>query len=119
MELGALKRDLERDVAGEVRFDAGSRAVYANDFSIYRHIPIGVVIPRDAADVEAAVGVCRPRGAPLLSRGAGTGPSGQTVNAAVVMDFSKVMRRIVEVDPADRRGGGGAGGRRGHPPERA
>src|SRR3954447_5448841 len=103
MELGALKRDLERQVRGEVRFDAGSRAVYANDFSIYRHIPIGVVIPGDAGDVEATVAVCRRHGAPLLSRGAGTGPSGQTVNAAVVMDFPKVMRRIVELDPKARR----------------
>ena len=59
MELGALKRDLERQVRGEVRFDAGSRAVYANDFSIYRHIPIGVVVPADAADVEATVAACR------------------------------------------------------------
>src|SRR3954452_3933872 len=103
MELGELKRGLERQVRGEVRFDAGSRAVYANDFSIYRHIPIGVVVPADAADVEATVAVCREHGAPLLSRGAGTGPSGQTVNAAVVMDFSKVMRRIVELDPDGRR----------------
>src|SRR3977135_108528 len=103
MELGALKRDLERQVRGEVRFDAGSRAVYANDFSIYRHIPIGVVVPQDAADVAATVGARRHHGAPLLSRGAGTGPSGQTVNAAVVMDFSKAMGRIVELDPEGRR----------------
>src|SRR3954463_5104441 len=103
MDLGELKRGVERQVRGEVRFDAGSRAVYANDFSIYRHIPIGVVVPGDAADVEAIVAVCREHGAPLLSRGAGTGPSGQTVNAAVVMDFSKAMRRIAEVDPEGRR----------------
>src|SRR3954462_12379988 len=109
MERGALKRDLERQVRGEVRFDAGSRAVYANDFSIYRHIPIGVVVPGDAADVEATVAVCREHGAPLLSRGAGTGPSGQTVNGAVVMDFSKVMRRIVELDPQGRRARGEPG----------
>src|SRR3954447_1968321 len=103
MDLGALKRDLERSVRGEVRFDAGSRAVYANDFSIYRHIPLGVVIPGDADDVEAAVAACRRHGAPILSRGSGTGPSGQTVNVAVVMDFSKAMRRIVELDPVTRR----------------
>ncbi len=103
MDLGALKRDLERNVRGEVRFDAGSRAVYANDFSIYRHIPLGVVIPSDDADVEAAVAACRRHGAPILSRGSGTGPSGQTVNVAVVMDFSKAMREIVELDPEARR----------------
>jgi FAD/FMN-containing dehydrogenase/Fe-S oxidoreductase len=103
MDLGALKRDLERNVRGEVRFDAGSRAVYANDFSIYRHIPLGVVIPHDDADVEAAVAACRRHGAPILSRGSGTGPSGQTVNVAVVMDFSKAMREILELDPEARR----------------
>ena len=103
MDLGRLKRDLEREVHGEVRFDAGSRAVYANDFSIYRHIPIGVVIPADADDVECAVAACRRHGAPLLPRGCGTGPAGQTVNVAMVMDFSKVMRRIAEVEPEARR----------------
>src|SRR3954462_3159811 len=111
MERGALKRDLERQVRGEVRFDAGSRAVYANDFSIYRHIPIGVVVPADAADVESTVTVCREHGAPLLSRGAGTGPSGQTVNAAVVMPFSKVRRGRGDLAPGAGRGRGGPGGR--------
>src|SRR3954463_6129091 len=103
MDLGELKRGVERQVRGEVRFDAGSRAVYANDFSIYRHIPIGVVVPGDSADVEAAVAACRRHGAPILSRGSGTGPSGQTVNVAVVIDFSKAMREIVELDPDARR----------------
>ena len=103
VDLGGLKADLERDVAGEVRFDAGSRALYANDFSLYRHVPIAVVIPRDADDVEAAVAACRRRRAPILPRGCGTGPSGQTVNVAVILDFSKAMNRILELDPDSRR----------------
>jgi FAD/FMN-containing dehydrogenase/Fe-S oxidoreductase len=103
VDLGRLKVDLERDVAGEVRFDAGSRALYANDFSLYRHVPIAVVIPRNADDVEAAVAACRHRRAPVLPRGCGTGPSGQTVNVAVVLDFSKAMNRIVDLDPDARR----------------
>src|SRR6266571_241656 len=64
-----LANDLRRAVAGEVRFDAGSRALYATDASNYRQVPIGVVIPRDADDVTATIDVCRRHGAPLLSRG--------------------------------------------------
>ncbi|MFL5820399.1 MAG: FAD-binding and (Fe-S)-binding domain-containing protein [Solirubrobacteraceae bacterium] len=103
VDLGGLKAELERGVAGEVRFDPGTRALYANDFSLYRHVPIGLVIPRDADDVEAAVAACRHHGAPILPRGCGTGPSGQTVNVAVIIDFSKAMNRIVELDPDARR----------------
>ena len=103
VDLGALKHDLEREVDGEVRFDAGTRALYANDFSIYRHVPLGAVAPRDADDVIAAVAACRRHGAPILPRGAGTGPSGQTVNVAVVFDYSKLMNEIVELDPTRRR----------------
>jgi FAD/FMN-containing dehydrogenase/Fe-S oxidoreductase len=103
VDLAGLKSELERNVGGEVRFDPGSRALYANDFSLYRHVPICVVIPRDAHDVEATVAACRHHGAPVLSRGCGTGPSGQTVNVAVVMDFSKAMNRILELDPDGRR----------------
>jgi len=103
VDLGALKRELERDVRGEVRFDAGSRALYANDFSLYRHVPLGLVIPRDEDDVAAAVAACRRHGAPILPRGCGTGPSGQTVNVAVVFDYSKLMHQLVELDPDRRR----------------
>ncbi len=103
VDLAALRRDLERDVRGEVRFDAGARALYANDFSLYRHVPLGLVVPRDADDVAAAVAACRRHGAPILPRGCGTGPSGQTVNVAVVFDYSKLMNEIVGLDPERRR----------------
>ncbi len=89
-------------IHGEVRFDRGSRALYATDGSNYRQIPIGVVVPRDTDDVLAAISVCREFGAPLLCRGGGTSLAGQCCNVAVVLDFSKYMTKIVEIDPARR-----------------
>jgi FAD/FMN-containing dehydrogenase/Fe-S oxidoreductase len=86
-------------VRGEVRFDPGSRALYATDLSAYRQVPIGVVVPRDVDDVVAAVEACRAHGAPVLGRGGGTSLGGQGCNVAVVIDFSKYMNRLLEVDP--------------------
>ncbi|HEX5452478.1 MAG TPA: FAD-linked oxidase C-terminal domain-containing protein [Stellaceae bacterium] len=97
-----LAQALSRAIEGEVRFDAGSRALYATDLSIYRQVPIGVVIPRHIGDVEATVAACRERQVPILGRGCGTSLSGQTCNVAVVIDFSKYMNRIVKLDPAAR-----------------
>ncbi len=99
VDVPALGADLERAVRGEVRFDGGSRALYASDLSIYRQVPIGVVIPRDADDVVAAVEVCRRHRAPILPRGCGSSLAGQTCNVAVVLDFSKYMNRVLEIDP--------------------
>ncbi|HVV85747.1 MAG TPA: FAD-binding and (Fe-S)-binding domain-containing protein [Kofleriaceae bacterium] len=100
---GELARALAHVVRGEVRFDTATRAVYAHDASNYRQVPIGVVLPRDAADVEATIATCREHGAPVLSRGGGTSLAGQCVNAAVVMDFSKYMGAVVDVDVEGRR----------------
>src|SRR5438067_13840609 len=97
-----LERALTGVVRGEVRFDRGSRALYATDGSNYRQIPIGLVVPRDADDVKAAVAVCRKYGAPVLPRGAGTSLAGQCCNVAIVLDFTKYMNRILEIDPAGR-----------------
>ena len=94
-----LERELKREVRGEVRFDRGSRAMYATDGSNYRQIPIGLVVPRDADDVVAAVAVCRKYGAPILPRGAGTSLAGQCCNVAVVLDFTKYMNQVIEIDP--------------------
>ncbi|HEX2253178.1 MAG TPA: FAD-binding and (Fe-S)-binding domain-containing protein [Thermoanaerobaculia bacterium] len=99
----ALGRDLEAAVPGGVRFDAGHRAMYAVDASNYRQVPIGVVFPRSAEQVEAAVAVCRHHGAPVLGRGGGTSLAGQCCNHAVVFDFSRHMGRVLEIDPAARR----------------
>jgi FAD/FMN-containing dehydrogenase/Fe-S oxidoreductase len=98
----ALARALAADVRGEVRFSAGSRALYANDASVHRQVPIGVVIPRSSADVVLAVEICRRFGVPIGARGCGTGLAGQTVNEVVLFDFSKYMHEIVEFDPERR-----------------
>jgi FAD/FMN-containing dehydrogenase len=97
-----LARALRERVRGEVRFDAGSRALYATDASNYRQVPIGVVVPRDVDDVVATLAVCRALGAPVTSRGGGTSLAGQGCNVAVVVDFSKHVDRILSVDPARR-----------------
>ncbi len=101
-EAADLARALTREVRGEVRFDRGSRALYATDGSNYRQIPIGLVVPRDPDDVVAAVTICRMYGAPVLPRGAGTSLAGQCCNVAVVFDFTKYMNRILEIDPIRR-----------------
>ncbi len=98
----ALEEALRREVVGEVRFDRATRAMYATDASNYRQIPIGVVIPRTTEDVLATLELCRSFGAPVLSRGGGTSLAGQCCNVAVVLDFSKYLNRVVEVDPARR-----------------
>jgi FAD/FMN-containing dehydrogenase/Fe-S oxidoreductase len=94
-----LEQQLRAHVRGEVRFDDGVRALYATDASNYRQIPIGVITPLDAADVEATVAICRAFNAPVLSRGAATSLAGQCCNTAVILDFSRHMRRIVSLDP--------------------
>ncbi len=96
----ALAEELRRRIEGEVRFDAGSRALYATDGSNYRQVPIGVVVPRSVADVVETVAACRRHGAPVLSRGGGTSLAGQCCNVAVVMDFSKYLHRILALDPS-------------------
>lgn len=99
-----LAAELRRSIQGEVRFDDGSRALYATDGSNYRQVPIGVTCPRNPADVEAIVAACRRHGAPVLSRGGGTSLAGQCCNVAVVMDFSKYMHEVLEVDPEHKLG---------------
>jgi FAD/FMN-containing dehydrogenase/Fe-S oxidoreductase len=98
-----LEMALRRTIEGEVRFDEGSRALYATDLSVYRHVPIGVVIPRHADDVIATVAACRERSVPILGRGCGTSLAGQACNVAVVIDFSKYMNRLLALDPDRRR----------------
>ena len=98
----ALAEALKRAVRGEVRFDDGSRALYATDASNYRQVPIGVVRPRDAHDVVTTVELARRFGAPILGRGAGTSLAGQCCNVAVVLDFSKYMHHVVEMNPAEK-----------------
>src|ERR671934_60379 len=103
MDARALAADLRRAIDGEVRFGAGSRALYANDASSYRQVPIGVVVPRTLDDVEATVEVGREHGAPLFGRGTGTGLAGQSVNDAVLIDFTKYLNEIIWLDPDRHR----------------
>src|SRR5262249_1422368 len=79
----ALERDLRDAGSGEVRFDSGSRALYATDGSNYRQPPIGVVIPREYQDLVQAMAICRAHGVPIFGRGGGTSLAGQCCNAAV------------------------------------
>ncbi len=99
----ALERALRARIAGEVRFDAGSRALYATDASNYRQTPIGVVLPRSADDLVATIETCSEHGAPVLPRGGGTSLAGQCCNVAVVIDCSKYVNRIVDLDPGTRQ----------------
>lgn len=101
-EAEALADELRSRIGGEVRFDAGSRALYATDLSIYRQVPIGVVIPRSVGDVVETVAACQRRGVPILGRGGGTSLSGQACNVAVVLDFSKYLNRIIEIDSQEK-----------------
>ena len=95
-----LEARLKATLRGDVRFDLGSRALYAADSSNYRQLPVGVILPRDAADVEAALAACRATGAAVLPRGAGTSLAGQCANVAVVFDFSRYMNALGGIDPA-------------------
>ena len=93
-----LERELRRVVRGDVRFDAMSRLLYSTDASMYQVEPVGVVVPRDADDVQAAIDVARTNGVAVLPRGGGTSLTGQTVNYALVMDFSRFMHEVLEVN---------------------
>jgi FAD/FMN-containing dehydrogenase/Fe-S oxidoreductase len=93
----ALEAMLQEHIEGEVRFDKGSRGLYATDASNYRQVPIGVVIPKSVEDVVHTVAACREFGAPLLSRAGGTSLAGQCCNTAVVIDWSKYLHNIVEL----------------------
>ena len=87
VDAAGLELELRRNVEGEVRFDAGSKAMYAVDASNYRQVPIGVVIPKSKEDVVQTIAACRRFGAPVLSRGGGTSLAGQCCNVAIVIDW--------------------------------
>jgi FAD/FMN-containing dehydrogenase/Fe-S oxidoreductase len=98
-----LERDLRSRVRGDVFVDDVRLGIYATDASNYQIRPVAVVVPRDVEDVRAAALAARDHGVPLLPRGGGTALAGQTVGAALVLDFSKWMNRIVSVHPGERR----------------
>src|SRR5918996_982122 len=98
----ALQDELQARIAGEVRFDAVSRMLYSTDASNYQIEPVGVVIPSSNEDVLATIEIAARHGVPLLPRGGGSSLSGQTVGAALVIDFSKVLSRVLDVDVEGR-----------------
>ncbi|MBR0642847.1 FAD-binding and (Fe-S)-binding domain-containing protein [Plastoroseomonas hellenica] len=97
-----LAARLRRETEGEVLFAAGDRGRYATDASIYQVEPVGVLVPKTIADVEAAMAICREDGVPVLPRGGGTSQCGQTVNRALVIDCSKYLRNVISVDAEQR-----------------
>jgi FAD/FMN-containing dehydrogenase/Fe-S oxidoreductase len=103
-QVAVLEAELRAKITGEVRFDAGSRALYATDGSNYRQAPIGVVVPRSIDDVINTVAAAHRFDAPILSRGGGTSLAGQCCNVAVVMDFSKYLHGVVHIDADQRLG---------------
>jgi FAD/FMN-containing dehydrogenase/Fe-S oxidoreductase len=100
---GALARRLRSDTQGEVLFDAASRGRYATDASIYQIMPVGVFVPTTERDVATAIDIARDLKVPVLARGAGTSQCGQTTGAALVIDHSKHLRSVLDVDVAQRR----------------
>ena len=93
-----LANRLRRETQAEVLFRPADRGRYATDASIYQQEPIGVIVPRSLADVEAALAICREEGVAVLPRGGGTSQCGQTVNRALVLDCTKYLRRVLDVD---------------------
>src|SRR5947207_1423879 len=93
---------LQAEIKGEVLSDPVSRGLYATDAGMYQILPLLVVIPADRADALRAVRICGELGAPILPRGGGTSLSGQTIAQALVIDFSKYVNRLLEVNAAER-----------------
>ena len=102
VDVGAVEAALREHVRGEIRFDEAYRAVYSCDSSNYRQAPLGVVCPRDADDVVSALRVLSAHCTPMTLRGCGTSLAGQTTNATVIVDTSRHMRAVLEVDPDAR-----------------
>ncbi|WP_171239188.1 FAD-binding and (Fe-S)-binding domain-containing protein [Ruegeria sp. HKCCA5491] len=102
LENGSLHRRLMSDVQGEVVADPASRARYSTDASIYQMMPDAVVMPRNKEDVQAVMSVARDEGCSVLPRGGGTSQCGQTVNQSVVLDNTKHLNRVLDVDVENR-----------------
>ncbi len=98
----SLARHLRKHLAGEVRFDTASRRLYSTDASIYRIEPLGVVLPKSVEDVVAAVQIAGEMHVPITPRGGGTSLSGQSIGPGVVLDCSKYLNAVLDIDPVRR-----------------
>src|SRR5437762_11919104 len=92
----SLRAALTNAISGEVRFERLDRALYSTDASVYQIVPLGVVLPKTAQDVQAALSICARFGVPITARGGGTSQAGQSIGAGVILDFSKYFYRILE-----------------------
>ena len=97
-----IQRELEGAIDGEVRFDKISRALYSTDASVYQIEPLGVVIPKTTEAVIRAVTIAARHGVPITPRGGGTSQAGQSIGAGLVLDTSKYLNRVIEVNPDER-----------------
>ena len=102
VDIGALRRELESGITGEVRFDKVTRALYSTDASVYRIEPAGVVVVKSRQDVVSAVRICRKHRCPLTVRGGGTSQAGQAIGPGIQVDTSKYFNRVLEVNVQDR-----------------
>src|SRR5207237_4794195 len=98
----SLRLDLQRQLAGEVRFDRVSRALYSTDASVYQMMPLGVVIPRSREDMVRTVELCREHGVSITARGGGTSQAGQAIGAGLQLDCSKYLNRVLEINARER-----------------
>jgi FAD/FMN-containing dehydrogenase len=94
----AIEKELRSKIKGEVRFDTGTKALYATDASNYRQVPIGVVLPKSEEDIINTVTICKKHHAPLLSRGGGTSLTGACCNVAIVIDMTKYYNKVLHID---------------------
>src|SRR5437773_4017627 len=99
--LPGLERKLKGEITGDVMFDRFSRGRYATDASHYQMMPLGVVVPRTIAEVERTIALARDEGVSVLARGGGTSQSGQTANSSLVVDCSKHLTQLLELDIGD------------------
>jgi FAD/FMN-containing dehydrogenase/Fe-S oxidoreductase len=102
VDAAGLLAALKSTIAGEVRSDRLSRALYSTDASVYQIVPVAVVLPRTEADIVATVCACRQYGVPLTARGGGTSQAGQSIGPGVILDCSKYFNRVLEINPRER-----------------
>jgi FAD/FMN-containing dehydrogenase len=102
VDAAGLQAELAKCVTGEVRFDRLSRAIYSTDASVYQIVPLGVVFPKSAADIETTVKACARFNVPLTARGGGTSQAGQSIGAGVILDCSRHLNRVLEINASER-----------------